>query len=286
MSVPLAAILLVCSSLCYGTSSILQDRAVKSNSYPARTHILKLIGLLRQPIYLAALALSAAGFIAQLGPFRTFPLYVVQTAQAANLAVVAIVGIPLLGLRLQLRDWLSIAGVIVGLALLIISLSTYHRPVPQDGPRFLIVVWEICLAIGGYAVSLLSDSRSSLALGFIAGLSFGTVGVAVRFLTTVTFYGLIKSPALYALLFGGIMGFMFYAAGLERGQVTSTTAALLLAQIGGSALFGALVLGDRTKPGYAFLAIIGVSTAVTAALFLARFARISDVRSQTVKSRQ
>ena len=278
MSVPFAATLLVCSSLFYGTSSVLQDRAVKSNRYPARTHIRRLVGLLRQRTYLAALALSAMGFIAQLPPFRTFPLFVVQTAQVANLAVVAIVGIPLLGLRLHVRDWLSIVGVIIGLVLLIISLSTYHGPVPQDGFRFVIVAWEICLAVGGYAVSLLSEARSSLALGFIAGLAFGTVGVAVRLLTTFTVYSLIQNPALYAVLFGGIMGFMFYAAGLERGQVTSATAALLLAQIGGSALFGALVLGDRTRPGDAFLAITGVATAVTAALYLARFARIADVR--------
>lgn len=277
MSIAFVAALLVCSSVCYGTSSVLQDRAVKSNPYPARSHIRRLLGLLRQRVYLAALILSAAGFIAQLAPFRTFPLFVVQTAQVANLAVVAIVGVPLLGLRLHPRDWISIAGVIIGLALLIISLSTYHKPVPQDGFRYIIVAWEICLAVGGYAAGFLSDARSSLVLGFIAGLAFGTVGVAVRLLTTFTVYGLIQNPALYAVLLGGIMGFMFYAAGLERGQVTSTTAALLLAQIGGSILFGVLVLGDRTRPGYAFLAVIGVITAVTAALYLARFARIADV---------
>jgi drug/metabolite transporter (DMT)-like permease len=286
MPIAVVILLLVCSSLCYGTSSVLQDRAVRSNPNPARAHIHRLIRLLLQPTYLTALALSAIGFAAQIPPFQIFPLFVVQTAQVANLAVVAIVGIPLLGLRVRVRDWLSIIGVTAGLVLLVISLSTHHGPAPQAGLRLLIVPWEVALAIGGYAAGRLSDALSYMPLGFIAGLAFGTVGVAVRLLTTHPFYGVFRNPALYALLFGGIMGFMFYAAGLERGQVTSTTAALLLAQIGASALFGILVLGDRTRPGYALVAIVGVAISIIAALYLARFARIADVGRETPTAKQ
>src|SRR5258708_1527810 len=104
MPIAVAILLLLCSLLCYGTSSVLQDRAVRSNPHPARTHILRLIRLLLQPTYLAALGLSAIGFAAQIRPFQIFPLFVVQTAQVANLAVVAIVGIPLLGLRVRVSD--------------------------------------------------------------------------------------------------------------------------------------------------------------------------------------
>jgi hypothetical protein len=107
-------------------------------------------------------------------------------------------------------------------------------------------------------------------------LAFGTVGVAARILTGFRAFALIHNPTFYVLILSGIMGFVFYADGLDRGHVTSTTAALLLAQIGGSALFGILVLGDRTKPGYAFLAVIGVICAATAALFLTRFANLAD----------
>jgi drug/metabolite transporter (DMT)-like permease len=225
------------------------------------------------------LALSGLGFLAQIPALRYFPLFLVQAFQGANLAVTALVGVPFLGLRLHLRDWVSIAGVIVGLSLLVISFTAVQRQaVSSTDIRMALLFWTIFLAIASYGIQKMPDFVSSLGLGFIAGLAFGTVGLAVRVIPDLLQLALLRDPALYALLGSGILGFMLYADGLRRGPVTSTTAALLIAQIVGSAVLGELILGDRVKVGFVFPAVVGAVITVSAAISLARFAQLSDQR--------
>jgi drug/metabolite transporter (DMT)-like permease len=275
----LVLLALVLSSLCYGTASVLQARAAQSVRKTTRTSPGLMLVLVRRATYLGALALSAMGFVCQVPALRYFPLFIVQTAQAANLAVVAVVGIPLLGLRLHARDWTSIVGVVMGVSLLMVSFITIqHRTAPPGDIRLALLLWTLFLAIVSYAARRLRDDVSSVALGLIAGLAFGIVGVAVRVMPTLSPTALLRDPALYALAAGGIMGFMFYADGLQRGSVTSTTAALLLAQIVEPTLLGIFVLGDKVKQGFYLPATLGGVIAVTAAISLARFGHVSDHR--------
>jgi hypothetical protein len=283
MAISLTLLALLFSSLCYGTASVLQARAAEAARYSDRINPGLLFVLVRNTTYLGGLALSAVGFVAQIPALRVLPLFLVQTAQAANLAVTAIVGIPLLGLQLRARDWISIAGVIAGLSLLLISFNAGHRAALGVGFRLALLAWTIFLATVGFAAGKLSGSGRSLTLGSVAGLAFGTVGVAVRTMPSLLLVNLIRDPAFYALLGSGYMAFLFYAAALQRGLVTSTTAALLIAQIVGPTLVGALVLGDQAKSGYGLPAAIGATIALSAAVSLARFGRVSDHRTTPLR---
>jgi hypothetical protein len=64
---------------------------------------------------------------------------------------------------------------------------------------------------------------------------------------------------------------LFYASALQRGSVTTATAMMVIGETVLPSLVGVAALGDRTKPGFALVAIAGFSLAVAAALALARF---------------
>ncbi len=82
---------------------------------------------------------------------------------------------------------------------------------------------------------------------------------------------LIRDPAAYAVVAGGLISFVFYATALEGGSVTVATAAVVLAETLPPALIGVIFLGDTTRHGLAPVAVIGFVIAVASALALARF---------------
>ena len=82
---------------------------------------------------------------------------------------------------------------------------------------------------------------------------------------------LIRDPAAYVVVAGGLISFVFYTTALEGGSVTVATAAVVLAETLPPALIGVIFLGDTTRRGLAPVAVIGFVIAVASALALARF---------------
>jgi hypothetical protein len=64
---------------------------------------------------------------------------------------------------------------------------------------------------------------------------------------------------------------LFFATALQRGSVTTTTGAVVVAETLMPALVGLFLLGDGTRHGFAWVAVVGFVMAVTGALVLARF---------------
>jgi drug/metabolite transporter (DMT)-like permease len=117
-------------------------------------------------------------------------------------------------------------------------------------------------------------------LGTVAGLGYGVLGVAARVLTGFEPLTLIRDPAAYAVVAGGIISFVFYATALEGGSVTVATAAVVLSETLPPALIGVIFLGDTTRRGLAPVAVIGFVVAVASALALARFGEAGQESSR------
>jgi hypothetical protein len=112
---------------------------------------------------------------------------------------------------------------------------------------------------------------SSSVLGAVAGLGFGLTALAARSLTNLSPAHLVRDPALYAAVGGGVVAFLFFATGLQRGSVTAVSAAVVVGETAVPAVVGILVLGDHTRPGFAAVAVVGFLLAVAGALALSRF---------------
>jgi drug/metabolite transporter (DMT)-like permease len=269
--VSLALLAALASAVFYGVAAVLQSRGARATAQSSTVDPRLLVRVLGQAPFLIGIGLDVLGFTGQFFALRVLPVFVVQAAQAASLAVTAVVAVPVLRVRLGKRQSAAVLTVCAGLALLALSAGTESATRVGTGFRLGLLVAAAALGGLGYAANRLRPSRRSAALGMVAGLGFGVVALAARSLTTLTPAQLFRDPATYALALGGLVAFLFFTIGLQRGSVTAVTAAVVVGETAVPALLGVLMLGDRTRPGFAPLATLGFVTAVAGALVLARF---------------
>ena len=81
----------------------------------------------------------------------------------------------------------------------------------------------------------------------------------------------IVDPATYAMLAAGVLGLLIYATGLQRSTVTNVTAAMVATETLSASLVGLVWLGDRSRPGWAWVAGVGFVVALVGALAVVRF---------------
>jgi drug/metabolite transporter (DMT)-like permease len=272
--VPLAAAL--ASALCYGVASVLQAVGARRTARGGPVDPRLLIRVLRQGPFLAGIGLDLVGFACQFVALRSLPLFLVQAAMSANLAVTAVVAIPVLGVRLGAAQWLGVGAVCAGLVLLALAAGTEStRPVAL-GFRVGLLVVAALLALVWLAASKVPERARGATLGAVAGLGFAVLALAVRCLPDLHPVPLLTNPATYAAALSGLVGFLAYAAGLQQAAVTTVTAAVVVGETAVPALIGVLALGDRTRPGLGWLAVLGFLVAVAGAISLARFGDLEE----------
>ena len=275
------------AALCYGVASVMQAVAVRAasrrtanRSQPASPLgevdpglIVRLLGQWR---FLISLGLDMLGFVAQLVALRRLPLFAVQAIVAGNLAVTAVVASWLIKIQLTWREWLAVAGVVVGVGLLGLSAGAEGATGVSETFKLALIVAVAGVAVAGVAASKLGNPARTLVLGAVAGLGYGVVAVAARVLPGFSLSELVRDPAAYALAAAGIVSFMLYATALEGGSVTVATAAVVLAETAPPALIGVMFLGDHTRHGLTAVAVLAFILAVACALLLARFGEAGD----------
>lgn len=230
-----------------------------------------LLRALRQWRYLAGLGLDGLGFLLQVVALRSIPIYAVGAALAASLAVTAVVAARLLHVRLSGVEWGAVGVVCAGLAMLGLASGDEGERTGSTTLRYVMLGVALAVLLLGAVAGRLPDRGRALALGLGAGFGFGVVEVTVRLIDDVSPGALVTNPATYALLLGGGAAFLLLTSALQRGSVTTATAGMVIGETVGPALVGVICLGDRTRDGLAWLAILGFAVAVAGALALARF---------------
>ena len=268
------------AALCYGVASVMQAVAVREASNRAGQAGVDpglVPRLLHQWRFVASVAIDTLGFVSQLVALQRLPLFAVQAIVAANLAVIAVLASVLIGVSLSWREWLAVTGVVAGVGLL--GSSAGAEGAHQAGAVFKIalIVATAVLGVCGLIAARLREPARTLLLGTVAGLGYGVLGVAARVLTGFEPLTLIRDPAAYAVVAGGLISFVFYTTALEGGSVTVATAAVVLAETLPPALIGVIFLGDTTRHGLAPVAVIGFAVAVASALALARFGEAGQI---------
>ncbi|MFJ4564634.1 DMT family transporter [Streptomyces caelestis] len=268
------------AAVCFGTATVLQAMAARAVATGPGGGVALLWRALRQWRYLVGLGVDGLGFVLQIVALRSVPIYAVGAALAASLAVTAVVAARLLKVRLSRMEWAAVGVVCAGLALLGLASGAEGD---EAGPVRL--KWAMLAAAGGVlllgaAGRRLPERGRALALGLGAGLGFGVVEVAVRLIDGLTPGALFTNPAAYALLLGGGAAFLLLTSALQRGSVTTATAGLVLGETVAPALIGVVWLGDRTRPGLGWLAVLGFAVAVAGALALSRFGEAPVERAE------
>ncbi|GAA4606185.1 hypothetical protein GCM10023195_22020 [Actinoallomurus liliacearum] len=261
----------IAAAICFGTGSVLQALAARTTPTGAGVDPRLLVRLIRRLPFLVGTALDLLGFVAELAALRSLPLFVVQAVIAANLAVTAVVAAWVLHIRLSAREWGAVAAVCVGLALLGLAAGHENPASVSLAFRLALLGCAVAMAVAGLAAGRLRGETRSAVLGFVAGLGFGFVAIGARVLVSLSPLDLLRDPATYVVAGGGLSAFLFFATALQRGSVTTTTAAMVVAETVVPALVGVFLLGDGTRHGYAWSAVLGFLIAVAGTLALARF---------------
>ncbi|MFJ8358869.1 hypothetical protein [Streptomyces sp. NPDC093984] len=259
------------AAVCFGTATVLQAVAARAAGTGGGGDAALLLRAVRQWRYLAGLALDGLGFLFQIAALRSIPIYAVGAALASSLAVTAVVAARLLRVRLTGSEWGAVAVVCAGLAMLGLASGAEGERGGSAGLRYAMLAASVCVLVFGLAGGRLPGRGRSLVLGLGAGFGFGVVEVAVRLIDSLAPSGLLANPAAYALVVGGGAAFVLLTTALERGSVTVATAGLVVGETVGPAAVGVVWLGDRTREGLSWLAVLGFAVAVAGALALARF---------------
>lgn len=259
------------AAVCFGTATVLQAMAARAASAGGGGEAALLLRALRQWRYLAGLGLDGLGFVFQIAALRSLPIYTVGAALASSLAATAVAAARLLRVRLSRTEWAAVGVVCAGLAMLGLASGTEGE---ASGPGWLpwamLATAAAVLALG-LAGRWLPERGRAPALGLGAGFGFGVVEVAVRLIDSLAPGELVTDPAVYALLLGGGAAFLALTAALQRGSVTAATAGMVIGETVWPAVVGVVWLGDGTREGWAWVAVLGFAVAVAGALTLARF---------------
>ncbi|MGH4034289.1 hypothetical protein ACQB60_35825 [Actinomycetota bacterium Odt1-20B] len=261
------------SAVCFGTASVFQAVATRSTAPGSGSGVdpALLLRAARQWRYLLGLALDGLGFLLQIVALRSIPIYAVGAALAASLAVTAVVAARLLHVRLSGVEWGAVGVVCAGLAMLGLASGDEGEHGGSATLRYAMLGVAVAVLLLGAVAGRLPDRGRALALGLGAGCGFGVVEVTVRLIDDVSPGALLSNPATYALLVGGGAAFLLLTSALQRGSVTTATAGMVIGETVGPALVGVVWLGDRTREGLGWLAVLGFVVAVVGALALARF---------------
>ncbi|MEV0638930.1 DMT family transporter [Streptomyces sp. NPDC050619] len=260
------------AAVCFGTATVLQAMAARAADTGDRGgEVALLLRAVRQWRYLAGLALDGLGFVFQVAALRSIPIYAVGAALASSLAVTAVVAARLLRVPLSGSEWGAVGVVCAGLAMLGVASGTEGDRGGSAALEFAVLGVAVAVLLLGLAGGRLPERGRALVLGLGAGFGFGVVEVSVRLIDSLAPSDLVRNPAVYALLVGGGAAFLALTSALQRGSVTAATAAMVIGETVGPAVVGVVWLGDRTREGVGWVAVVGFVVAVGGALVLARF---------------
>ncbi len=258
-----------------GTAAVVQALAARAVPDSGRgVHVYLLLHLVRQWQFWLGLGLDLASFAATFAALRVSPVFLVQTATSANLAVTALVARRVLSTHLGRVEKAAVVAVCAGLVLLGLFAG---KQGPSHGDTLLHVLMLAAvgvLAVAGMFAGRLPRHTGGAALGLLAGCGFGLTSLASRVVDPSSIGALVTDPATYVLPSAGFLAFLFFATALQRESVTAATAGTVVGQTLFPGLIGLLVLGDEVRSGT--LALLGFLITIAGALTLARFGDVSE----------
>ncbi len=260
--------------IAYGCSNLLQSMAATRIKPHHSMHPSFLFRLACQRTYMAGIGFQILGFGLAFAARRELPLFLVQASMTAGLGVMAILGVATLKWRLPRAEMLLLGLLGVGVGALVFSAEPGEsRPITGVGVILLVGVLAL-IAVVGVFTTRLKGVRGSVALGSLAGLSFGAAAVDSRALAGVHNWHMIPfSPLLYLLFAHSLMGSLLLGMAMQRGSTTAAVAAMDAAATVPASIIGLAMLGDQIWPGRQWIAAIGFTCTLVAVIGLARYAQ-------------
>ena len=257
-------------ALCYGVGSVLEQIGARREEAATSLDPRLVIRLAGQLPYLAGLGLDGVGWVLSLVALRSLPLFLVQSAVAASIAVTAVVARLVLHTKLDRADLVTIGVIIAGLVVLALAAAPDDaRPVGAPF-RLVLVLGVPVLAVLAAGMARAEVGRGALGLAAVAGLAFSGTAIAGRVVAIPDdLVAIVREPVAWALVGYGVMGILVFSIALQRGSVTTTNAMLFAIETVVPTLIGVVFLGDRARAGRWPAMVIGCAATIAGAIALA-----------------
>jgi drug/metabolite transporter (DMT)-like permease len=256
----------------YGVANLLQSMAAAKTTAHHTLDPALLVRLARHKTYLVGLLCQVLGFVLAFMARRDLPLFLVQASVAAGLGVTAVLGVLILKWRLPPAEIALLALLCFGIAALVIAAEPHpSRPIGVIGEISLVVALVLNAILGVFAAKL-HGAPASVALGALAGLSFGAAAVASRPLASLPFDRFLTEPLFYLMVAHSVVAQLLLGLAMQKGSTTAAVAAMDAASAVPAAIIGLMFLGDKIWPGLEWLAAIGFVSAIGSVIGLTFFA--------------
>jgi len=253
----------------FGVAAVLQALATSRATDVGVLDPRLLLRLASQRTFLAAITLNGLGFVLHITALQSLPLFLVQAVIAGSVAVTALLSVRVFRVRLGRAQWGAVGLVVLGLVLLAPTASEGEAVVVGAGTSALLLAAVVAVTTTAVAVRRVPGAAGTVLLGLLAGTGFGIVAVCARLLPEIG-PALATSPLAYLLVLAGGTAYVVYSAAMQRGSVTTATAAMVITQTVVPAVAG-LFLGDTVRAGLVPVAVAGFALALAGALGLGRF---------------
>lgn len=258
------------AALCYAIGSILQAKAAaqaeRSEGLDPR-FIVRIIGQLP---YMIGLAMDGIGFLLSLVALQFLPLFLSEALIASSVGMTAVLAVLFLKVKLSPLEKWAVPALIFGLVLLSLSADAEQAEAVAVNKRIGELVGAFIVVLLAGVATRVPEKRQGVAYAVVGGLAYSGMGVAARSIDVPDpIWHIVQDPAAYALVIYGLVGLIMFAVALQRASVTTVTAIVFGLETVLPSLVGIIMLGDRPRPGWAIVAIVGFVVAVGSSLILA-----------------
>jgi hypothetical protein len=251
----------------FGVGTVLQCVGARRVAEQTTIGFRLLHGLVRQPIFLGGFALDVLGFLLVAVAVRALPLFLVQAISSASIGVTAVLASKYLRESLRSIDRLGLGGIVLGLTLLTLSAAPGETPGLSRATEIVLLAVLPTIAV---AARLLDRWRAAppALLGALAGLAFGSGSIVARGIGRTGDTPVLADPLLWAAVAFAALGLLLFSRGLQRGWAVAVSAPTMAAETLVPAAVGVAFLGDHARPGLTWLALLGLTLTLGAALAL------------------
>ncbi|MDN5859816.1 MAG: DMT family transporter [Pseudonocardia sp.] len=281
MSIALAVLAAAASAV----ASVLQRKAASTEPRDGAGGPGLVRNLARKPVWLGGVAAIAVGFGLHTAALATGPIILVQPILVLELGFALLFASVIFHSRLTAREWTAIAGMTMGLVLLLFSLRpTGGRPGSASGTAWAVGIavtlavaalflWRAHRSSGGSRIRV--QARRPAYLGIATGLGFGLTATLVAAVADAFTHrgitGVLTAWQAYLLAVLGPLVFLSLQRTLQAGRLVVSQPAITLANPIVGFGFGVGVFGEDVRTGgWLVGAFVGVALIAGATVALAR----------------
>lgn len=213
--------------------------------------------------YGAGLVIDIAGWGLSLVALRFLPVFAVQSVVAGQTAIAILLAHVVLRSPLHAVDLPGALAAVTGLGLLAAGADrTTGWTAPRPVLLAVLLVLFASLIAGGFSAA----RRGPITRSVVAGCAYGGAVVAARALllqpdATSSAEALLANPLSYLTIAFAVLGISWYVAALHRSTPAVPSAIVTMTEVVFPGALAMILLGDRIRPGWWWLAGIGLALA-------------------------